>query len=75
MVVLSAGIRGGCDGVVGGPAPHEESAAAIEKMEVEISLLFEKASKAAEKMAAERDMQQRCWPNWDSRRAAPSGLC
>jgi hypothetical protein len=30
-------------------APHEEVAAAIEKMEEEINLLFEKASKAAQK--------------------------
>jgi hypothetical protein len=37
-------------------APHEESAAAIEKMEEEINLLFEKASKAADKMATEKDM-------------------
>jgi hypothetical protein len=37
-------------------APHEEVAAAIEEMEKEINLLFEKASKAAEKMAAEKDM-------------------
>jgi len=37
-------------------APHEEVAAAIEKMEEEISLLSEKASKAAEQMAAQKDM-------------------
>jgi len=37
-------------------APREEVAAAIEKMEEEINLLFEKASKAAEKTAAEKDM-------------------
>jgi hypothetical protein len=37
-------------------APLEEVAAAIEKMEEEMSLLFEKASKAAEQMAAQKDM-------------------
>jgi hypothetical protein len=35
--------------------PHEE-VAAIAKMEEEINLLFQKASKAAAEMAAEKDM-------------------
>jgi len=39
-------------------APHEEVAAAIEKMEEEINLLFEKASKAAAEMAAEKSVYQ-----------------
>ena len=37
-------------------APPKEIAAAIKKMEEEINVLFEKASKAAEQMAAEQDM-------------------
>jgi hypothetical protein len=37
-------------------APHEEAAAVIEKMEEEINLLFEKASRAATEMAAEKGM-------------------
>jgi hypothetical protein len=36
--------------------PNGEVAAAIEKMEEEINLLFQKASKAAAEMAAEKDM-------------------
>jgi hypothetical protein len=35
-------------------APQEEVAAAIEKMEEEINVLFQKASRAAAEMAAER---------------------
>jgi hypothetical protein len=35
-------------------APLKEVAAAVEKMEEEINLLFEKAGKAAEEMAAEK---------------------
>jgi hypothetical protein len=37
-------------------AAREEVAAAIEKMEEEINLLFEKAGRAAEEMAAETGM-------------------
>ena len=39
-------------------ASLEEVAAAIEKMEEEINLLFDKASKAAAEMAAEKRVYQ-----------------
>jgi hypothetical protein len=39
-------------------APQEEVAAAIEKMEEEINLLFEKASKAAAERSAEKSVYQ-----------------
>jgi hypothetical protein len=39
-------------------ASLEEVAAAIEKMEEEINLLFDKASKAAAEMAAEKSVYQ-----------------
>jgi hypothetical protein len=39
-------------------APQEQVAAAIEKMEEEINLLFEKASKAAAEMPAQKSVYQ-----------------